>query len=106
GWPGGRAWITSRAVIGRFNFAVALVGGVEVGLAAPLDPLALARKHARGADLDDLLAFVAELLLGRVPPDDWRKRLLDALGLKPGVTPETARQLVALVLASPEMQLA
>jgi uncharacterized protein (DUF1800 family) len=106
GWPGGRAWITSRAVIGRFNLAVALVSGVEVGLAAPLDLLALARKHGRGADLDDLLAFVAELLLGHVPPDDWRKRLFGALGPKPSLTPETARRIVALVLASPEMQLA
>src|SRR5262249_33834295 len=45
GWPGGRAWITTRSAIGRANFASALIGGEAVGLSAPLDPGALAARR-------------------------------------------------------------
>ena len=37
GWPGGRSWLSSRSLIGRANFASALVEGLPVGLPAPLD---------------------------------------------------------------------
>src|SRR6266513_2305207 len=37
GWPGGRAWITTRSVIARTNFASALVGGADVGRASSYD---------------------------------------------------------------------
>ena len=49
GWPGGRAWITTRSAIGRANFAAALIGGESVGLSMPFDPIALADRHGRGA---------------------------------------------------------
>ena len=38
GWPGGRAWITTRSALGRANFAAALVEG---------DPSAWARRSTR-----------------------------------------------------------
>ena len=37
GWPGGRAWLTPRSLVGRANFAAALVEGRPVGLPGPLD---------------------------------------------------------------------
>jgi hypothetical protein len=102
GWPGGRAWISTQAMIGRANYAAALVEGRRVGRPTPLDPLALARRH--GAD--DVVAFALRLLLGAEPTAAWRDRVTAALGPSPTATPEGARRAVALVLAMPEAQLA
>jgi uncharacterized protein (DUF1800 family) len=70
GWPGDRAWITTRSAIGRANFATALVQGNEVGLSAPLDLLALAARHGQ----DRNPQFFSRLLLGTegpaLPTDD------------------------------------
>jgi uncharacterized protein (DUF1800 family) len=106
GWPGGRSWISSRSAVGRYNYAVALVGGADVGRAPAFDPWVLARRHGQGKDLASVVAFHAELILGRVPDVSWRNRILDTLGAEAIATAATARQAVALVLASPEAQLA
>src|SRR5262249_39917029 len=45
GWPGGRSWISTRSAIGRYNYAVALVNGADVGRNEPLDAVALAKRH-------------------------------------------------------------
>jgi hypothetical protein len=105
GWPGGRSWITPRSAIGRYNYALALLGGADEGRGEPFDPLALARRHGRGSDLASLIVFYAELLRGGVPDAAWRDRLLETLGPKPVENSQTARQAVALILASPEAQL-
>src|SRR5439155_25626173 len=105
GWPGGRSWLGTRAVIGRHNYAVGLLDGAPVGLPQPMDVLGLARRHGRGESLADVATFHAELFLGAVPGDGWRDRLLAALGPKPALTPDNARRVVTLVLASPEAQL-
>jgi uncharacterized protein (DUF1800 family) len=106
GWAGGRAWLTTQAIIGRANYAVALVGGRLWARPVPLDGIALARKHGHDRDLEDILTFCAELLTGGRPDAAWRKRLLAALG--PGAKRErdTVRAGIALVVASPEVQLA
>jgi uncharacterized protein (DUF1800 family) len=104
GWPGGRAWINTRAVIGRANYAAALAGADGVGR-PKLDALALAKRHGRGGDPDDLLAFASELLLGTAPTTAWRERLLKVLAPKRGAEDATARRAVAVILASPEAQL-
>ena len=105
GWPGGRDWLTTQAVIGRANYAVALVKGQLSARPVPLDIIALAERHGRGRDLEDVLVFSAELLTG-VPPDaGWLKRLLAALGPKAKREADTARAGVALVVASPEVQM-
>src|SRR5262249_55574983 len=106
GWPGGRAWLTTQAVVGRANYAAALVEGELAARSVPLDALALAEKHGRGRDLEDLLAFAAELLTGTPPKAGWLRRLLAALGPKATRQPDTARAGIALVAASPEVQMA
>jgi RNA polymerase sigma factor (sigma-70 family) len=58
GWPGGRAWLTTQAIIGRANYAAALVEGRVSGRPVPLDGVALARRHGRGRDLEDILTAV------------------------------------------------
>jgi uncharacterized protein (DUF1800 family) len=101
GWPGGRDWLTTRALIGRANYAAALVGGTRVGRPGPMGVLALARRH----DEKDVVALATRLLLGTEPAPAWRERL--AAGGDPKVSDEAeaARRMVALILACPEAQL-
>jgi uncharacterized protein (DUF1800 family) len=106
GWTGGRDWLSSQAIIGRANFAAALVEGRLCHPQAPWDGIALAARHGRGRDLDDLLTFYAELLAGAPPEPTWRKRLMTALRPRATREPPTVRAAVALILASPEAQLA
>src|SRR5439155_26181354 len=94
GWPGGRSWITTRSAIGRYNFALALVGGDEVGRGEPLDVFGLAERHGRGGDLKAIVAFYAELLLGDLPSAAWQERILSTLGPKAAANAETGRQAV------------
>jgi uncharacterized protein (DUF1800 family) len=99
GWPGGRAWLTTRSAIGRANYAAALVSGAPVGR-SPLDALALVRRHGQGTSLEDALRFYTQLLLGVEPTATWRHRLLQALGPTNDVS-QSARRLVVLILATP-----
>jgi uncharacterized protein (DUF1800 family) len=106
GWPGGRAWLTTQAIIGRANYAAAVVEGRLSARPVPLDGIALAQRHGRGRDLEDVVAFAAELLTGTPPSAAWRSRLLAALEARAKLRPDSARAAIALVLASPEAQLA
>src|SRR5439155_20732848 len=106
GWTGGRDWLTTQAIIGRSNYAVALVEGQLSARPVPLDGLALARRHERGRDLEDVLTFCTELLTGAPPDAGWRQRLLAALGPTVTLEPDTVRAGIALVVASPEVQMA
>ena len=102
GWPGGRSWLTTRALIGRANYAAALVEGQGVGRPGPMDALALAGRY--GAR--DAAGFFTRLLLGTEPAPAWRARL--AAAVDPNVTEEAeaARRTAALILAMPEAQVA
>jgi hypothetical protein len=106
GWPGGRAWVTTRAVIARAKFADALVTGKTIGRRQALDARGLARRHGRGKDLDDLTAFFAELLTGTSQTAAWRARIRSGIDPKAKDEGEIERRAVALILASPEVQLA
>jgi hypothetical protein len=106
GWTGGRDWLTSQAIIGRANFAAALVEGRLWARRVALDGIALPSKHGRGRDLEDILTFYVELLTGSRPDAAWRKRLLAALGPGAKREPDTVRAGIALVVASPEVQMA
>ena len=106
GWPGGKAWITTRCVIGRANFAAALVTASGAGRPEAFDALGLARSRRREECLDDVVAFYCDLLLGRRPDEGFHKRLNAALGTNTLMSPETARRIVTLILASPQGQLA
>jgi uncharacterized protein (DUF1800 family) len=103
GWKSGRHWISPQSMIGRANFAAALVNGTLTRPAQPFDALALAKRHGRGGSLRELIAFYGDLLLSKARADD---RIATALGAKATLNPETARRAVILILASPEAQLA
>ena len=84
GWPGGRSWLSARSLIGRANFATALVEGRGIGARAPLDPIALADRHGRRSGRVETITFCCELLLGFVPD----ARSIDQLGSKTAWNPE------------------
>jgi uncharacterized protein (DUF1800 family) len=102
GWPGGRSWLTTRSLIGRANYAAALVDGRRVGRPGPMDALALARRHGE----KDVVAFTTRLLLGTEPTPAWRARLSAGVDAKGTDEAEAARRTVALILAMPEAQIA
>ncbi|HEY2159004.1 MAG TPA: DUF1800 domain-containing protein [Isosphaeraceae bacterium] len=105
GWRGGRSWLSAGAVVGRANFAAAVVEGQGIGRSTPFDALDLAARHGRGRDRGDAIAFFAELLLGSEPGPAWRSRLEAATGSPSSWGQEPARRAVALILACPEAQL-
>jgi uncharacterized protein (DUF1800 family) len=94
GWPGGRAWLNPRTMIGRANFVDALLDGPGVGRSSSFDPAHLAGKY--GVKTDEIGMFYCRLLHGGEPNDAWQKRLAEAKG----------RQIVALLLTAPEGQVA
>ena len=106
GWAGGRAWLTTRGAIGRARFAADLVAGRPIGLLEPVDAQALAARHGRDGGLFDQVAFFAELVTGRAPSPEWRDRIVAAVTRSRAEQPEAARRAIALILASPEAQLA
>jgi hypothetical protein len=93
GWPGGRGWLSARSLIGRANFATALVEGRGVGRDAPLDPVALALRYGRGRDGADAVRFCAEVLTGS---PSARPQACDG---------QAARDAVARLIAAPESQI-
>ena len=105
GWPGGRRWINTRSVVSRANCVAALVSGSSAGRPEPLDALGIARRHQRGRDLDDIINFYGELLLGAAPRAAFLGRLHKALETKATLDSEIVRRVVVLILASPEAQL-
>jgi hypothetical protein len=60
--------------------------------------IAFAKKHQRGRDLEDILAFSAELLTGAPPGAAWLRRLLAALGPTATREPKAARAAIAAQL--------
>jgi uncharacterized protein (DUF1800 family) len=102
GWPSGRSWLTTRAVIGRANYAAALIEGTRVGRPGAMDALGLAQRHGE----KDVIAFYTRLLLGTEPTPSWRSRLTAGVGQNMQNEAEAARRTVALILAMPEAQLA
>jgi uncharacterized protein (DUF1800 family) len=101
GWPGGRAWLTTRALLGRANYAAALIEGQRVGRPGPMDAVALAGRYGE----KDIVAFSTRLLLGMEPAPAWRARLAAGVHPKGTNAAATARRTVALILATPEAQL-
>jgi uncharacterized protein (DUF1800 family) len=63
GWPGGRAWLSPLALLGRANLAADLVSGrLAQPAAAPLDLLGLARRHGRGGSREEVAGFLTDLI--------------------------------------------
>ena len=107
GWPGGRAWLSSRTLIGRANFAEAVVQGHGIGRAEPLDALwgwrasTGSRRTARpSSGSSPNCCLVAHRGLTGSISSTARWSTASAWG------PAVARRAVAFILASPEGQVA
>jgi uncharacterized protein (DUF1800 family) len=95
GWPGGRAWVSSRALVARANYAAALVEGPNAGRPDPYDPAAAVKAAGFGTRRADVLAYHHRLLFGTDPTADVTERLASLEG----------RRLVTALLSTPEAQL-
>jgi uncharacterized protein (DUF1800 family) len=105
GWPGGRAWLSPLALLGRANLAADLMAGrLARPAGAPLDILGLARRHGRGDNREELAGFLTDLILGAAPDGGWTRRVVAAAG-EDRELPDFARRAAAAILASPEAQL-
>jgi uncharacterized protein (DUF1800 family) len=103
GWPEGRAWLTGKSIIARTKFASALVDGRSIGLPDPIDASSMARAQGRTTSCDAVADAASTLLHGSTLSLRERRRLVPMI---PDQTPESLRRAVALVVASPESQLA
>ena len=104
GWPGGRSWLSSRSLIGRTNFASGLVEGLPVGLRAPIDAGALARQQGKPCDCAGVSRAATMLLFGSEPEPAWLLQMVRTC--EADREHDGLRRAVAVVLASPEAQLA
>lgn len=68
GWTGGRTWLSTRSVIARANYAVALVEGRLSSPTRPPDIAAIAERHAGGKEFRDQVLWLATLLCGANDP--------------------------------------
>ena len=98
GWPGGRNWLSARSLIGRANFAAALVEGRGVGRDAVFEPISLADRFRKGRNRSETISFFVELLLGREPDAHW----VDQVIAKTDWKEDAARRAVAQLLSTPE----
>ena len=103
GWPGGRAWLGSRGLIARVNFAAVLADGRAIGCAEPFDAVGLASRHGPSQTPGELLDWFSRLLLGQELEVETRNRVLAAV--KPRPHAEQGRALATMVLCTPEAQL-
>jgi uncharacterized protein (DUF1800 family) len=95
GWPGGRVWVSSRALVARANYASALVEGPNAGRADAYHPAEASKAAGLGTSHSDVLTYHHRLLFGTDPSAETTMRYA---GLKD-------RQLVTALLSSPEAQL-
>ena len=87
----------------RTRFASALVEGRSIGLPDPIDASSMASAQGRTTSFDAIADAASMLLHGSTLSLRERRRLAPMI---PNRTPESLRRAVALVVASPESQLA
>ena len=111
GWEGGATWINSSTLVERVNLANAVANGRSRRLA--FDPAVLVGDAAETSEAQ--VDFFVDLLLGGEIHDQTRRRLLqyvEGLRIPSGGSVRTVeigermRNLVYLILASPDYQLA
>jgi len=103
GWPGGRQWITTRAMIGRTAFASELARG---GLRRPRKPVDINKlmKHVVGDNrYQAVVEDVSQLLISN-STENFLQRINDGV-LATVDESDATRQVLETILGSPEAQL-
>lgn len=103
GWTEGNAWLGSRAIIARANFASALAKGQLWYPTREPDFEALLQRHGGDAYLDGATNWLATLLWGEAPTPVVEKIIAHA---KASNTATPLSTVVAHLMARPEHQLA
>lgn len=104
GWSGGRNWLSTRHIVGRANFAAALVdGGLSPSFDAP-DVAKLVRTNGGGSQIDEAITHLDELILGGRLAAESRVRIREALAAENAAPEQQMRLALALLLALPESQ--
>lgn len=99
GWDGGRAWITSSTLLTRYNAAAALLDGTRGTQPASVDKILPA-----GGSPEDLTHRAAAVLFLRDPDAVWMRKFID-FSKERGDSPKARRDLLHLMMSTPEFQL-
>jgi uncharacterized protein (DUF1800 family) len=101
GWDGGRAWVSSAALLARFNWTSDFVWRSHWLLIAPFEPSAWAQEH--GVALESAVDGLADLLLQEDFAPEARSLAVEA---GRGGQPDCLRKALQILLNCPEFQLA
>ena len=128
GWDGGITWITTNTLLERYNDAATLVQGTTQqldaadfarkpgGAGGAVQAMAAQRVHIGGVDVDKILTdderadkdkLVASLqhrLLQSTLSNEQDKALRDFLDSRPTLNPADIRNVVRLIMSTPEYQ--
>ena len=103
GWPEGRSWLNSRAIIARSNFVTALVEGSLWNSNHKPDFQRLVERNRQAAGLEQSVEWLAELIYGQPLSSAVGAALTAAKGK---IEQETLPAALAALLSCPEAQLA
>jgi len=115
GWDGGTAWLNGQTLLYRQNLALAFCSTEDARFGTRTDPAALARRHKKATDAEQVEFFLELFLQGDVP-DESRRRLTDyqqksktkkvpVYWTEQDAADQRVRSLCHLVLTLPEFQL-
>ena len=105
GWDGGPGWINSTAMLARANLALGLLSEADGGLSGRCKPWELFLERGSGKR-KDLAGFYVELLAQDALVPEARRQIEQAAMATNVSEQAAAREVVRLILTSPEYQLA
>jgi uncharacterized protein (DUF1800 family) len=105
GWDGGPGWINSTTMLARANLALGLLSDQNEALGQRCNPWALAGRLGFGRR-ESLAEFFIDLLAGGALEPKARQQIEKAATNKSSTDDAAAREVVRLILTSPEYQLA
>ena len=106
GWPGGESWITSATLYTRYNFTATLINNPQANAAVSM--MKLFPNLPANATPEQLVDAAIERFTLRPLHESKKTALLEAIGHAPlsagGETDRRVKQLIALLLSTPEYQ--
>jgi uncharacterized protein (DUF1800 family) len=103
GWDGGMRWINTTSMLGRTNYALALLSSDDEKLGRRLNPVALAERHDAKSPEAAAECFIDLLVQDGLEPA-LRERVVSAARAKASDAEAATREALTLVLSAPEFQ--